>query len=100
MGKILRVTPEELEKASGRLYQISGTYIEIYSQLMQDASTMGAAWEGEDNLAFVDQITGFCEELKQMADKLELASKALKQQSDNYAARQEANITQVRKLVN
>ena len=87
-------------KASQKLQELSETYTEVYTQLMQEASTMGSAWEGADNLAFVERITGFTEELKMMATKLSTASQALKRQRDNYAARQENNIAQVNKLVN
>ena len=100
MGKRIRVTPEELKKASTQLEGISKDYTSLYNQLMREATTMGEAWEGEDNLAFVNQISGFCEELKAMADKLQTASDALLQQKENYQNRQEANIAQVKKLAN
>lgn len=96
----IRVTPEELGTASQAVMGLSEEYTSIYTQLIQQAGTMGEAWSGEDNLAFVDQINGFCDELKQMADKLRLASDALKQQQTNYANHQSDNIVQVRKLVN
>ena len=54
---------------------------------------MGTAWEGADNLAFVEQITGFTEELKVMATKLSLASQALEKQKSNYVSQQENNET-------
>ena len=100
MGKNIRVTPEELEKASKKLDGHSTTYKQIAQQLMQEASTMGAAWEGADNLAFVSQITGFTEELEQMAAKLKTASEALNTQRLNYKNRQDDNIAQVKKLTN
>lgn len=100
MGKVIRVTPEELGKASQKMQNLSETYTEIYKQLLQEAGTMGAAWEGEDNLAFVEQINGFCEELNAMAAKLSTASQALEKQRVNYLTRQESNIAQVKKLVN
>lgn len=100
MGKRIRVTPQELETASKKFAELSDTYTGIYTQLMQVASTMGEAWEGEDNLAFVDQINGFNEELKNMADKLLTASQALDQQRANYVATQDNNTAQVRKLTN
>ncbi len=100
MGKKIRVTPEELDKASQKLSGLSDDYSEIYAQLLQQAQTMGEAWEGEDNLAFVDQINGFCEELKSMAQKLKLASETIFKQKMNYSNRQDTNITQARKLTN
>lgn len=96
----IRVTPSELEAASKKLTSISESYTGIYNQLMQQAQTMGAAWEGADNLAFVEQISGFCEELKSMATKLENASAALHTQAQNYESRQNDNIAQVKKLTN
>lgn len=100
MAKRIRVTPQEIEAASKKLAQLSETYTGIYTQLMQAANTMGEAWEGEDNLAFVDQINGFNQDLKQMADKLQTASRTLDTQRANYAATQENNMVQVRKLTN
>ena len=100
MGKVIRVTPEELGKASQKLQSISESYTEIYTQLLQEASTMGTVWEGDDNLAFVEQINGFYDELKSMASKLSAASQALEKQRVNYVTRQENNIAQVKKLVN
>lgn len=100
MGKRIRVTPQELEAASKKFAALSDTYTGIYTELMQVASTMGEAWEGEDNLAFVDQITGFTDDLKNMADKLQTASQALEQQRTNYVTAQETNTASVRKLTN
>lgn len=100
MGKSITVTPEDLQKASQTLESQAEIYTQIYTKLLQDASTMGSAWQGDDNLAFVTQINGFCEDLKAMADKLTLASQALDSQASNYLKRQEANITGVKKLAN
>ena len=100
MGKQIRVTPSELGTAADKLSTISEGYTQIYTQLLQQASTMGAAWEGEDNLAFVEQINGFCQELKDMATKLVSAAEALRLQKSNYENRQADNIAQVRKLTN
>jgi len=101
MGKTISVASfEDMAKASQKLQALSETYTEIYTQLMQEASTMGSAWEGADNIAFVEQITGFTEDLKMMASKLSAASQALDKQRANYVARQDNNITQVKKLAN
>ena len=101
MGKTFSVSSfEDMDKASKRLQELSEIYTEIYTQLLQEANTMGTAWEGADNLAFVEQINGFTEELKLMAAKLSLASQALAKQRENYMSRQDYNITQVKKLIN
>ena len=101
MGKTISVASfEDMAKAAQRLQALSETYTEIYTQLMQEANTMGSAWEGADNLAFVEQINGFTEDLKSMAAKQSVASQALEKQRANYVARQENNIAQVKKLAN
>ncbi len=91
---------DDIEKASQKLLSLSQTYTEIYTQLMQSASTMGTAWEGADNQAFVEQITGFTEELKSMADKLSVSSEALHKEKQNYVERMDGNIANVKKLAN
>ena len=91
---------DEMDKASKELQKLSETYLDISNQLMQKASTMGSSWAGADNLAFVEQITGFTEELKSMSEKLSTASQALDKQRANYVAGQDNNINQVKKLIN
>ena len=101
MGKVISVASfDKMAEASKKLQQISEIYTDIYKQLLQEANTMGTAWEGADNLAYVEQINGFTEELKAMAAKLSLASQALEKQRANYVARQDNNIAQAKKLVN
>ena len=101
MGKTIRdASYDGMDKVSKALQSHSETYTEIYNQLMQLAETMGTAWEGSDNLAFVEQIKGFTDDLQNMAKKLSAASQALDKQRANYVARQEDNVTQVKKLVN
>ncbi|MCL1852298.1 MAG: WXG100 family type VII secretion target [Peptococcaceae bacterium] len=92
------VTPEQLAKASKEISQLSETYTTIYKQLLQAATTMGAAWEGADNLAFVGQINGCCTDLQKMADKMRLASQALDKQQKNYFNRQQDNLNRIKNM--
>ena len=91
---------DEMGKAAAKLQSYSESYTEIYTKLLQNAQTMGVAWEGADNQAFVEQITGFTEELKYMAQRLAEDSKTLDTMKNNYANRQDTNMTQVKKLQN
>ena len=100
MGKIIKVTPEELGTASKKLTELSGTYTEIYKQLFEEVGSMGKAWQGEDNLAFVNRINGFLQELQAMAKKIESAGTTLEAQRVNYVNRQQANIDTANKLAN
>jgi len=96
----LVVDPPELHKASDKFKNLSEEYNTVHTRLINAASTMGDAWAAADNLAFVDQIKGFCEELKAMTDHLVQASTALKQQATNYEATRDNNITGVKQLAN
>ena len=101
MGKSFKVSSfDELLKAAKSLQSLSETYTEIYTELMQTAGTMGAAWEGADNVAFVEQIKGFTEDLKMMAAKLKQAGDAIEKENANYVKTQDANIANVKKLAN
>lgn len=100
MGKVIRVTPEELLEVSSKLAALSESYKTVSARLFQCADNMGVAWEGEDNVAFVTQISGLTDDLNNMAAKLNDASTILKKQGDNYIARKNANISQVKKLAN
>lgn len=100
MGKSFTVTPEELDSASKKLQQNAETFTEIYKQLLQKSNTMAEAWQGEDNLKFVERINGITTELQQMAEKLTTASQTLQKQKESYVQRQEANIAAINKLQN
>ncbi|MBR5969772.1 MAG: WXG100 family type VII secretion target [Lachnospiraceae bacterium] len=96
----MTVDPPELKKASGELNRIAGDYTDIYNRLITTARTMGDAWKAADNLAYVEQINGFCDDLKQMADHLTLASETLMKQAVNYETNRDNNISGVRQLTN
>ncbi|MDR1638854.1 MAG: hypothetical protein LBT59_04085 [Clostridiales bacterium] len=75
---------KELRKASTTLQELSKEYTEIYKSLLNTASTMGAAWEAPDNLAFVEQINGFTAELQAVAEGMIVSAQTLDQQAGNY----------------
>ena len=90
----------EMHNASQKLTQLAEDYTAIYTRLLNTASTMGEAWKAPDNLAFVEQINGFLEELKLMTNHIEQSAQALDQQALNYEATVENNVAGVKKLVN
>ncbi len=101
MGKQFQVRSlDEMARAARKLKGLSETYTEIGSQLLREAGAMGAGWDGADNQAFVEQINGFSADMKTMAGRLAAAGQTLEQQRANYLARQEANMTAVRRLTN
>jgi WXG100 family type VII secretion target len=100
MGKIIKVTPEELGVVADKIANLSDSYTQIYRQLFVNVDGMGDAWQGEDNIEYINQIKGFLEELKMMADRFGSVANALRVQKDNYVNRQETNKAQVKKLNN
>ena len=96
----LVVDPPELHKASQKFTQLAGDYTSVHNRLINTASTMGDAWKAADNLAFVEQINGFCDDLKAMTAHLEQAAGALEQQAVNYETTRDNNVTGVKQLAN
>lgn len=96
----LVVDPPELHKASQKFSQLATDYSTIHNRLINTASTMGEAWKAADNLAFVEQITGFCDDLKAMTEHLEQAAQTLEQQAINYENQRDNNISGVKRLKN
>ena len=94
------VTPAELGKAANQLRSISENYTSLYKSLFEKVQAMGAAWDADDNLAFVSQINGFCDYLQNMALKFQTAASALDMQKQNYEDRMTSNVTEVKKLIN
>ena len=94
------VDPPELHKAADKFRDLSQEYSTVYQRLINCASTMGEAWKAADNLAFVDQINGFCDELKNMTDHLTQAASALDMQAKNYEDARDNNISSVKQLAN
>lgn len=97
---ILDVDTLALRTAAKQFASYSEDYTTVYTRLMNAAQTMGDAWNSADNQAFVEQISGFCEELKAMANHLQQASQALDQQALNYETTRDTNITAAKQLAN
>ncbi len=96
----LVVDPLELHKASQKFNELAAEYNSVHSRLMNAARTMGDAWRAADNLAFVEQITGFCDDLKAMTEHIEIAAQTLHKQGANYEANRDHNISSVKLLEN
>lgn len=94
------VDPVELHSAANKLRKFSADYTTVYNRLIQAATTMGDGYKSSDGDAFVRQITGFCDELKAMADHLDLSAQALDKQARNYEDVAEHNDAVVKTLPN
>lgn len=97
---LIKVNPKALDDASAKIEESAKKYDKISKLLMDRATRMGNAWEGDDNQAFVKQISGLTEDLDSMVKKLKLVSMALNKQSDNYKKTQKGIIDNVKNLKN
>lgn len=100
MGKIIEVTPEELESAAGRIEGLAADYKTQYEKLYSETSAMASTWAGKDNLAFINQIDGFKDDLQTMHAEMLNYADYLRKTAKAYRDTQDAVVTEARKLAN
>ena len=92
------VDPAALRSTAAKLSDASAEYERIYKQLIQTATTMGSAYESADNKRYVERIESCCKALQAMADKLRLASEAIRKDAENYSTTEDHNLQQAGRL--
>ena len=100
MGEVIKVDPKKLLEAADKMEGSASKYEKIGKSLMERATRMGEAWQGEDNQAYVNQIKGFTDDLESMVKKLRRVVAALQAQAKNYNDTQKNNIDNAKKLNN
>lgn len=100
MATTIIVDPAKLEAAASQMDTQAGEYERQYNQLFSEVDGMGAAWQGTDNVAFVNQIKGFMDDFQQMKALMLQYSEFLKNSATSYRNTQEDRITQARSLTN
>lgn len=73
-----------MRRVAGEFDNYSQEYQSVYKQLLSTATTMGAAWRGEDNQVYINSINSLCDDLQQMVTKLKVGADTLRQQADMY----------------
>ena len=63
------VDTEKLVSTSDKVLSQADSYMSIANQLFNEVGSMGVAWNGKDNEAFVNQINGYRDNFEQL-DKL------------------------------
>jgi len=96
MGKIIRVTPEELGKAAVQLREFANEYNSLREKMMAEVTNLSSKWQGEDNLAFTKKIEGAIQNLQAMIDALNKEAENLDLEKANYQAQQQAVIDGLR----
>ena len=100
MSDRFSIDPDAVAKVAVQIRSNAEEYHTIATKLLQLATTMGSAYDSDDNRAFVNQIEGCTDDLKAMVDKLTVISTILDKQQSNFVAVSEHNSQEVRKLQN
>lgn len=100
MAMTIKVTPQELTNASTKISTLAGEYKQEYEDLFKDVADMKSSWDGQDNVAYTNQIEGFREDFKKMYDLMIQYSDYLKSTAKAYSDAQERIKTDATKLTN
>ncbi|MCA1030228.1 WXG100 family type VII secretion target [Bacillus timonensis] len=100
MGRKIVVDPAKLEAAAQKMDAQSADYERQFNKLFSEVDGMGAAWQGADNLAFVNQIKGFTDDFQAMVTLMKQYAEFLKQAASVYRQTQEETINAAKKLTN
>jgi len=100
MGNQLRVEPEVLETTAQKIETQASDYEATYKSLFDEVDGMAAIWQGEDNVAFVNQVKGFMDDYQKMTALMKEYSQFLKQSATAYKTTQQDVTAKARTLTN
>ena len=100
MARTIIVDPAKLEAAAQQMDAQAADYEKLYQQLFNEVDGMGAAWQGADNIAFVNQIKGFNDDFQKMVSLMRQYSEFLKMSAKTYRETQNEIINQAKRLTN
>jgi len=100
MARKIMVDPQKLEAAAQKMDAQAADYEKQYQQLFNEVEGMGAAWQGADNVAFVNQIKGFMDDFQKMKTLMVQYAEFLKLSGKTYRDVQTETINQAKRLVN
>ena len=100
MARTIIVDPARLETAAQQMDAQAADYEKLYNQLFSEVDGMAAAWQGADNMAFVNQIKGFTDDFQKMVSLMKQYSEFLKFSAKTYRDTQNEIINQAKRLTN
>ena len=100
MASTIQVTPEQMESTASRIESLSAEYKTSYGKLYNETDAMASAWNGKDNLAFVNQIAGFKDDFEKMHTLMNNYADFLRKSAKAYRDTQETVVAEARKLAN
>ena len=66
MAQRIMVTPELLESTASEIEGLANEYKAQYNELYTTTGNLASTWSGADNVAFINQIEGFKDDLENM----------------------------------
>ena len=100
MAQKIMVTPEMLEGAATSIEGLANDYKAQYNQLYAETGSLAQTWQGADNLAFVERIDGFKEDLEKMYALMNRYAEYLRTTAKAYRDTQNQVISQAKSLRN
>lgn len=96
-GQIV-VETSQLDSTAGRVEELAGTYEREYTALFGVVADMKSAWDGEDNVAFTNQIEGFRDDFQRMAKLMRDYASYLRKAAQTYRDTQDNIAAQAKTL--
>jgi WXG100 family type VII secretion target len=100
MARTITVDPAKLDTAAAKIDQQSADYERVYKALFSEVEGMQAAWQGTDNLAYVNQIKGFMDDFNKMTSLMKQYSEFLKVSARTYRDTQNEVVNAAKRLTN
>lgn len=100
MAKVIEVTPAQLESAASKIEHYASEYKSLYDQFYKVTGDMGSTYRGEDNLAYINQISGFQDDFQKMYQLMLDYADYLRKAAKNYRDTQDSITAQARNLKN
>lgn len=100
MAEKITASPQEMETAAGKIESLAAEYQTQYNNLYQETSNMRSAWQGKDNVAYINQIEGFKDDFEKMQTLMKNYADFLKKSAAAYRKTQEDITNQATKLRN
>ncbi len=100
MARKIQVTPQQLETAAAKIENLANTYKQQYESLYKSTDAMASTWQGKDNVAYINQINGFKNDLTKMKNLMDSYASFLRKSAKSYRQTQDNITSQAKKLVN
>lgn len=84
MATDIKVTPQDLQKASTQIVGLANDYKNEYEELFKRVNGMRGKWDGQDNQSYTNQVEGFRDDFEKMKSLMDQYSDYLKNTAQAY----------------